>query len=116
MPSETTFPGISKEPTNEELVPAMTPTTLLEWAVVILNTSNATLKVQRTRHAVELFRTGKVKSIGRYKNAPVPPETPPRDAGMIVVDPTKVAKRGKGGSLRSRITMLHALANIEQWA
>ena len=102
--------------TDEPVVPTPAPTTLLEWAVLILNTPNATLKVQRTRHAVEAFRTGGIKSIGRHRNAPTAPLIPPRDAGMTLVDPTKVAKRGKGGSLRSRVTMLHALANIEQWA
>lgn len=101
---------------EEPVVPTPAPTTLLEWAVLILNTPDAVLKVQRTRHAVELFRTGGIKSIGRHGKAPTPPTVPPRDAGMMLVDPTKVAKRGKGGSLRSRITMLHALANIEQWA
>lgn len=97
-------------------MPDPVPSTLLEWSNLILNTPNASHKVARTRCAVELFRTGKLKSIGRHKGAPVPPDTPPREEGMIVVDPTKVARRGKGGSLKSRVTMLHALANIEQWA
>ncbi|KAG8833801.1 hypothetical protein FRC17_010042 [Serendipita sp. 399] len=100
----------------EPIVPENPPSTLLEWAVLILNTANAELKVQRTRHAVSMFQTGQLKSIGRRKDAPLPPVVPPREDGMILVDPTKVAKRGKGGSLKSRITMLHALANIEQWA
>jgi uncharacterized ferritin-like protein (DUF455 family) len=33
-----------------------------------------------------------------------------------MVDPGQVRKRGKGGSLESRIAILHSLANIEQWA
>jgi nitrite reductase/ring-hydroxylating ferredoxin subunit len=98
------------------LVPDPAPNTLLEWSNLILNTPNAALKVERTRHAVELFCTGRLKSIGRHKGAPVPPDTPPREPGMTVVDPSKVARRGKGGSLKSRVTILHALANIEQWA
>ncbi|KAG8752912.1 hypothetical protein FRC14_006591 [Serendipita sp. 396] len=100
----------------EPVVPGNPPSTLLEWAALILNTPNAELKVHRTRHAVGLFQTGQMKSIGRRKDAPSPPVVPPREKGMVLVDPTKVAKRGKGGSLKSRITMLHALANIEQWA
>jgi uncharacterized ferritin-like protein (DUF455 family) len=35
---------------------------------------------------------------------------------MQTVEPHKMPKAGKAGSLKSRITMLHALANIEQWA
>jgi hypothetical protein len=55
------------------------PTTLMEWAVLILNTLHPTLKVENhfvtqgtysthrlnaTRHAVQLYRTGKLASIG----------------------------------------------------
>ncbi|OBZ73289.1 hypothetical protein A0H81_06819 [Grifola frondosa] len=98
----------------EELVPIENPpTTLMQWAVLILNTANPTLKVQRTRHAVHLFRTGQLKSIGhRSPNAPCPPDMPPREDAYTsnIVEPGKVAKR------KNRAIMLHALANIEQWA
>ncbi|KZW03303.1 DUF455-domain-containing protein [Exidia glandulosa HHB12029] len=102
----------------EPVVPeADAPKTLVEWAVLILNTSNPVLKVARTRHAVHLYRTGKIKSVGQNsKNAPKPPDTPPRDGTAQSVDPGKTGRRGKGGSVKSRISMLHALANIEQWA
>ena len=86
------------------------PKTLIQWAVLILNTSHPQLKVERTRHAVKLFRSGKLSSIGRGANAPKPPDTPPREDYMKFVDPNRAAKR------KSRAAMLHALANIEQWA
>ncbi|KAI0922421.1 hypothetical protein AcW1_003242 [Taiwanofungus camphoratus] len=109
--SVSSSPNVS-EP--EEIVPAeRPPTTLIQWAVLILNTANPTLKVQRTRHAVHLFRTGQLKSIGnRSSNAPRPPDLPPREETFLknTVDPIKVAKR------KNRAVMLHALANIEQWA
>lgn len=73
-------------------------------------------KVERTRHAVQLFRTGRLTSIERSGSITKPPDVPPRHAGLQLVDPNKVGKRGKAGSLRNRIAMLHALANIEQWA
>jgi len=93
------------------------PTTLLGWSVVILNTANPELKVERTRQAIRSFRTGKLKSIGRsLLDPPVPPEIPPREPDLMVVAPGKVAKRGKAGSLKNRIAILHSLANIEQWA
>ncbi|KII84888.1 hypothetical protein PLICRDRAFT_45721 [Plicaturopsis crispa FD-325 SS-3] len=101
-------------PIDEPIVPTQnTPKTLIEWAVLILNTSNPTLKVERTRHAVHLFRTGQLSSIGhRSSNAPTPPDVPPRDANFMknMVDPGKVRSR------KNRAVMLHALANIEQWA
>jgi len=89
------------------------PTTLMQWAVLILNTANPTLKVQRTREAVNLFRTGKLASIGhKAANAPHPPDIPPREPSFsrTTVDPGKVKSR------KNRAVMLHALANIEQWA
>ncbi|TFK71034.1 DUF455-domain-containing protein [Pluteus cervinus] len=101
-------------PVDEPMVPETNPpTTLMQWAVLILNTANPTLKVQRTRHAVHLFRTGKLVSIGhKASNAPTPPEVPPREEKVLqnTVDPAKVRNR------KNRAVMLHALANIEQWA
>ncbi|RDB21957.1 hypothetical protein Hypma_010953 [Hypsizygus marmoreus] len=99
---------------DEPIVPTTNvPTTLMQWAVLILNTPNPTLKVQRTRHAVNLFRTGKLASIGHTSsNAPRPPDIPPREELLTrnTVDPAKVKNR------KNRAVMLHALANIEQWA
>ncbi|KAG7449182.1 DUF455-domain-containing protein [Guyanagaster necrorhizus] len=104
----------SIESMEEAVVPTTdVPTTLMQWAVLILNTPNPILKVQRTRHAVQLFRTGKLASIGhKSPNAPRPPDTPLRDAQYErnTVDPVKMKSR------KSRAVMLHALANIEQWA
>ncbi|KAL0571544.1 hypothetical protein V5O48_010420 [Marasmius crinis-equi] len=101
------------QPGEEEPVVPLNnpPSTLIEWAVLILNTPNPTLKVERTKHAVHAFRTGKLSSIGhKSSKAPPPPEVPPREKGFRIVDPQKVKQR------RNRAVMLHALANIEQWA
>ncbi|KAF9234832.1 hypothetical protein BU15DRAFT_89827 [Melanogaster broomeanus] len=99
---------------DETLIPTdRTPSTLMEWGVVILNTANPTLKVERTKHAVHLFRTGQLTSIGhKPKNVPIPPAVPPRDENYTrnTVDPKKLGKR------KNAAVMLHALANIEQWA
>ncbi|KAJ7187023.1 hypothetical protein C8R46DRAFT_283027 [Mycena filopes] len=89
------------------------PKTLMHWAVLILNTASPTLKVLRTRHAVQLFRTGKLESIGhRSAGAPRPPDVPPREESFLrnTVNPGKVKGR------KSLAVMLHALANVEQWA
>ncbi|KAF9237162.1 hypothetical protein BU15DRAFT_63414 [Melanogaster broomeanus] len=99
---------------DETLIPTdRTPSTLMEWGVVILNTANPTLKVERTKHAVHLFRTGQLTSIGhKPKNVTIPPAVPPRDENSTrnTVDPKKLGKR------KNAEVMLHALANIEQWA
>ncbi|KAG9122731.1 hypothetical protein FRC07_000753 [Ceratobasidium sp. 392] len=92
------------------------PRTLMEWACRILNTSNPERKVALTRRAASAWRTGRITSTGQKKpDLPAPPDLPPRE-NMTTVQPGKVGKRGKAGSERSRIAIIHALANIEQWA
>ncbi|EIW73964.1 DUF455-domain-containing protein [Coniophora puteana RWD-64-598 SS2] len=112
--SATSNDSISEQAGVEPIIPLDgEPTTLIQWAVLILNTPNPTLKVQRTQHAVHLFRTGKLASIGhKNKNPPIPPAVPPREENYTrnTVDPRKLAKR------KNAAVMLHALANIEQWA
>jgi hypothetical protein len=71
------------------------------------------VQVERTRHAVQIFRTGKLTNIGnKSRKAPIPPDVPPREQYMLknTVEPSKVKNR------KNRGVMLHALANIEQWA
>ncbi|KAJ4482059.1 DUF455-domain-containing protein [Lentinula aciculospora] len=99
---------------NEPVVPECNPPkTLMEWAVLILNTPNPTLKVERTRYAVHAFRTGAITSIGhKVAHPPVPPVQPSRETYMNIVEPGKI----QSGKRRNRAVMLHALANIEQWA
>ncbi|TIC15775.1 hypothetical protein E3Q10_01459 [Wallemia mellicola] len=87
------------------------PKTLAHWAVLILKTADPELKIAYTRRAGELFKTGKLRNIGKA----IPPEKPPR-SHLREVDPSRAGKRGKAGSLQSRIALLHSLANIELWA
>ncbi|KAJ7226979.1 hypothetical protein GGX14DRAFT_417793 [Mycena pura] len=107
-------PVTTSSEVTEPVVPETNPPkTLMQWAVLILGTSNPALKVSRTRHAVQLFRTGKLDSIGHKSSAaPRPPDVPPRDDSYLrnTVNPGKVKGR------KSLAVMLHALANIEQWA
>ena len=70
------------------------------------------LKVSLTRRVSYLFRTGQLTKIG---NTP-PPDEPARLSSLNQISPSQSGKRGKGGSLRSRIALLHSLANIEQYA
>ncbi|RKO85222.1 hypothetical protein BDK51DRAFT_10801, partial [Blyttiomyces helicus] len=45
-----------------------------------------------------------------------PPPEPARDSSLQMIAPGKVKRIGKGGSLDSRLAILHSIANIEQWA
>nr|XP_033776723.1 uncharacterized protein HI_0077-like isoform X2 [Geotrypetes seraphini]XP_033776724.1 uncharacterized protein HI_0077-like isoform X2 [Geotrypetes seraphini] len=85
--------------------------TLCSWAAKILCTPDPEEKATLTHRAQELWNSGKITEVGQSE----PPAQPSRKADLTVVDPGRI-KRGKGGTLASRIALLHSLANIEQWA
>ncbi|KAJ5722652.1 hypothetical protein N7488_000687 [Penicillium malachiteum] len=92
--------------------------TLCDWAVHILDTANPEHKIELTTHLFSIF-TEREKSdspmeLGRGTVA-APEEQPPREK-MIELKAGAMPRTGKGGTLKSRIAMLHALANIELWA
>jgi nitrite reductase/ring-hydroxylating ferredoxin subunit len=86
---------------------------LVDWAVLILNTPDPTRKVQLTFECNRKWNAGEIENIGQSSNVP---ERPARDPTLTFVDRFETKKIGKGGSVQSRIVILHALANIEQWA
>ena len=92
--------------------------TLCDWCVHILNTSNPELKIELTTHLFSLFATKEQSSSPMELGTGdvVPPDEPPREEALKVINPSAMPRAGKAGSLRSRITIIHALANIEQWA
>ncbi|KAJ3051655.1 hypothetical protein HK097_007332 [Rhizophlyctis rosea] len=86
--------------------------TLVDWAIRILQTSDPTEKVRLTLKVAELWRGGEIAEVGYG----TPPDQPFREETLEFVAPGKARRLGKGGSLESRIAILHSLANIEQWA
>ncbi|KAF4111110.1 uncharacterized protein HI_0077 isoform X2 [Onychostoma macrolepis] len=85
--------------------------TLCMWATKILHTADPQEKVSLTKIVQENWDSGKITETGEAS----PPAQPNRKDNLTVVEPGKI-KRGKGGTLASRIALLHSLANIEQWA
>ncbi|XP_033725016.1 uncharacterized protein HI_0077-like [Pecten maximus] len=85
---------------------------LTYWAVKVLQTSNPEDKAKLTLKIGELWRSGEITVIGNHS----PPDQPSRDPQLNIVAPGKERKRGKGATQSSRISNLHSLANIEQWA
>uniref|UniRef100_A0A8C1S2X0 Si:ch73-314g15.3 n=1 Tax=Cyprinus carpio TaxID=7962 RepID=A0A8C1S2X0_CYPCA len=85
--------------------------TLCMWATKILHTADPQEKVSLTKIVQENWDRGKITETGEAS----PPAQPNRKDNLTVVEPGKI-KRGKGGTLASRIALLHSLANIEQWA
>ncbi|CDZ96587.1 duf455-domain-containing protein [Phaffia rhodozyma] len=118
-------PSTAHTTPEESLSPAHPlPTSILTYALQILQTSNPALKVTRTREALAFIRDPKndqSRLVGReeakWSAEVVGNDVPPREEGIGgTVAPGRMGKRGKGGSEKSRGLMLHALANIEQWA
>lgn len=91
--------------------------TLCEWAAHILNTPNPEHKIELTTHLYSTFveREGSSSPMLLGSGTVTAPDRPPRE-GLVTVQPWLMPKTGKGGTLKSRIAMLHALANIELWA
>ncbi|GAB7357396.1 hypothetical protein MBLNU459_g8332t2 [Dothideomycetes sp. NU459] len=105
-------------PAPGEIILLPETATLCEWCVHILNTTNPEHKIQLTHHLFSTFEarehTPNPMSIGH--GAVLAPDEPPRENLDSKVQPWATPRTGRGGSVKSRITMLHALANIEQWA
>ncbi|KAG5849068.1 uncharacterized protein HI_0077 [Anguilla anguilla] len=81
------------------------------WATKILLTPDPNEKVALTQEVLQRWNSGKITDVGQA----MPPAQPSRKDSLTVLEPGKI-KRGKGGTLASRIALLHSLANIEQWA
>lgn len=96
---------IASSPIDEEAK------TLSYWAVKILRTPDPKEKADLTDLVARKWLNNELEALGRTE----PPEQPERLENLNVVDPAKI-RRGKGGTLASRIALLHSLANIEQWA
>lgn len=84
-------------------------TTLCEAALDVLNTASARKKAEKTRRHAQDWRDGAITEIGTATL----PERPARPAKPELLAPAAMPKRGKAGSLRSKIALLHALAHIE---
>ncbi|KAI8822446.1 uncharacterized protein EV422DRAFT_618935 [Fimicolochytrium jonesii] len=92
--------------------PTHSPVTLVDWAILILHTSDPAEKVRLTHLAADLWNSGQITEIGTG----TPPPRPTRPSTLTTILPSRAKKPGKGGTLTSRILILHALGNVEQWA
>lgn len=87
----------------------MTAITLSQAALDVLSTPDARGKAEKTRHYARQWRDGTITDIGRESL----PDRPARPARPELRPPTDMPKRGKAGSTKSKIALLHALAHIE---
>lgn len=75
----------------------------------ILETGDALAKVKRARAVVRAWRRGDLS----HDFDVAMPDRPARPAVPELLPPNRMPKRGKGGSERGRIALIHALAHIE---
>lgn len=85
---------------------------ICDWCTHILNTADPESKIELTQQLYKLTSSpGDTTKIGEH----LPPDVPPRKS-LKVIHPAKMPKLGRAGNIKSRIAILHSLANIEQWA
>lgn len=75
----------------------------------VLLTADPLAKVRAARTAARAWRRG---ALAQFFDVAMP-DRPARPAEPVLLPPSRMPKRGKAGSERSRIAMLHALAHIE---
>ncbi|MBB4639788.1 ferritin-like domain-containing protein [Rhizorhapis suberifaciens] len=83
--------------------------TVGEAASAVLLTADPSAKVMAARAAARNWRLGRLQHVFGVSL----PERPARPDQPELLPPTRMPKRGRGGSERARIAMLHALAHIE---
>jgi uncharacterized ferritin-like protein (DUF455 family) len=87
-------------------------TTIAQACRAVLLTAEPRAKIKAARAAARAWRRGALAHIFDV----FMPDRPARPARPELLPPNRMPKRGKAGSERSRIAMLHALAHIENGA
>jgi uncharacterized ferritin-like protein (DUF455 family) len=90
-------------------MPADSPSTVAQAARDVLLAADPAVKVRSARAAARAWRRGRLDH--RFDVAM--PDSPARPGRPELLPPSQMPKRGRGGSERGRIAMLHALAHIE---
>jgi uncharacterized ferritin-like protein (DUF455 family) len=84
-------------------------TSIAGAARIVLDTAEPFEKVKAARHAARAWRQGNLDHSFDVKM----PDAPARPERPELLPPNRMPKRGKGGSERGRLALLHALAHIE---
>ncbi|SEJ08013.1 Uncharacterized conserved protein, contains ferritin-like DUF455 domain [Sphingomonas sp. OV641] len=75
----------------------------------MLDAADPVRKVKAARHAARAWRLGELDHAFDVEM----PDSPARPLTPELLPPNRMPKRGKGGSARGRLALLHALAHIE---
>jgi len=93
--------------TNPDETPV--PAALGDACVAVLNIANPHAKAMAARKVARDWRLGRIA----HEFGAALPDRPARPDAPELLSPTRMPKRGKGGSERNRIALIHALAHIE---
>jgi uncharacterized ferritin-like protein (DUF455 family) len=85
------------------------PVTIARACRRVLLAAEPAAKVRAARETARAWRRGTLSAVF---DVPMP-DRPARPAEPVLLPPARMPRRGKGGSDRGRIAMLHALAHIE---
>lgn len=83
--------------------------TLGQAAIDVLNTADPVDKAELSQKYAQAWREGRLT----WAFGTLPPDRPARPVHPRLLPANQMPKRGKAGSLASRINLLHALAHIE---
>lgn len=75
----------------------------------VLTTADPRAKVKAARAAARDWRLGRLD----HRFDVDMPDRPARPGQPVLLPPNRMPRRGKGGSARGRVTLIHALAHIE---
>eukprot|EP01083_Nonionella_stella_P021309 59113_1 len=89
--------------------------TVFEYGLLALNTHCSDLKAALTLEAKALYDKG-IIPLGDPTKIDLPPETPARPLNIETLPPSMMPKRGKGGTLKNRIALIHSFCHIESFA
>lgn len=84
-------------------------TTLADAALDVLTTASPIEKCKKTRAYAAAWRAGEIIEVGRA----APPDRPARPEHPQLLHASKMPRRAKAGSTKSKIALLHAIAHIE---
>ena len=86
------------------------PKSLCEAALDVLGTANAHKKATKTRYYAQLWRDGRITTLGTVDDMPARPARPDKPELRM---PRDMPKRKKAGTDKNKIALLHALSHIE---
>jgi len=111
-------PTPPRQPVDPSLLP-VPGESVCRSALRVLNAPTADLKASIGAEAARLWREGKLE-LPDARNAALDPPAPDRpardDDAVTIVAPQKVRRLKNGGTLHSRLAILHSLCHIESWA